>query len=166
MFRPQDPSCGGYRQGVWTAPSPCPHPVAAAGLYVNRADHRPYRWSVWWAFACPEHAHELVAARPLLDRDRAEIARRRDLREHWTPGRDVEPLAVGRPAAELVERAHRWATAHPEQTYTAPAARRPDPGRTAVATPFDAYASTLGQKRNRSQKHQQRWRCLQRWLRW
>jgi hypothetical protein len=145
MFRPQDPSCGGYRHGVWTAPSPCPHPVAAAGLYFNRADHRPYRWSVWWAFACPEHAHELIAARPLLDRDHAELARRRDLREHWTPGRGVEPLAIGRPATELVERAQRWATAHPEQTYTAPAARRPDPARPdSRGHPFDAYASTPG----------------------
>lgn len=145
MFRPQDPSCGAYRYGVWTAPSPCPYPVAAAGLYFNRADHRPYRWSVWWAFACPEHAHELVAARPLLDRDRAEIARRRDLREHWTPGRDVEPLAVGRHAAELVERAHRWATAHPEQTCTAPPESRPVPARPdGRGHPCDAYASTPG----------------------
>lgn len=143
MFRPQEPSCGAYRHGVWTAPSGCPRPVVAAGLYFNRSDHRVHRWSVWWAFVCPEHAGELIAARPLLDRDRAEIARRRDLVTHWTPGNHVQPLAAGRPAADLVERARRWAAAHPEQAFTATAPAEPTPPSAHPGRPFGAYASTL-----------------------
>jgi len=77
------------------------------------------------AFACPDHVDDLIAARPLHDRDRAEQARRRRGNEQ-----QVGDLAVGREARELVERARRWAAAHPELTY-----RRP---------PVDAYASRDG----------------------
>lgn len=77
------------------------------------------RPSVMWCFACPEHAEELIAARPLQERDRAEMARRRELSARHAPDPQGGPLAVGRAARELVDRARRWAQAHPELTYTA-----------------------------------------------
>lgn len=97
MFYASDGTCVGYRQGVWTAPSRCPAPVVAAGLVFYE---RP-RPAVWLAFACPEHVEHLTAARSLLDRDRAEITRRR------TPGEPVGPLAVVRAARELLDRGPR-----------------------------------------------------------
>lgn len=60
MFYPTDGSCGGYRHGVWTAPSRCLTPVVSAGLVF----YEKPRARVWWAFACPEHAEHLTAARP------------------------------------------------------------------------------------------------------
>ncbi|MDN5749655.1 MAG: hypothetical protein L0H64_14250 [Pseudonocardia sp.] len=83
----------------------------AAGLVFYEQPPR-----VWWAFACPHHAEHLTAARPLLDRDRAEIARRRGA----APLDRTEPLAVGRAARELIDRAQRWAGAHPELAYIPP----------------------------------------------
>jgi len=74
----------------------------------------------------------LIAARPLLERDRAELARRRYYYDRRELDPDQRPLAVGMAARELVERARRWAAAHPEHTYpVAPSmyglGRCPDP---------------------------------------
>lgn len=137
MFYPTDGSCGGYRQGIWTAPARCHSPVVAAGL-VFYEQPRP---RVWWAFACPDHAEHLTAARPLLDRDRAEIARRRTA----APGDRTEALAAGRAARELLDRARRWADANPELAYIPPPAppashSTNDSHRTAASRPFAGYA--------------------------
>jgi hypothetical protein len=136
MFYASDGTCGGYCQEMWTAPSRCPAPVVAAGLVL----YEQPRPTVWWAFACPDHIEHLTAARPLLDRDRAEITRRR------TPGERAGPLAVGREARELLDWARRWARAHPELTFTPPAAAdvasriAEAPQRTTAGNPFAAYA--------------------------
>lgn len=136
MHYASSPGCWGYQGGTWTPPSLCTAAPVAAGLVFYATARRQ---SVVLAFACPEHTAELIAARPLHERDRAEMARRSDRQARLQPD-GVEPLAVGRDARELVDRARRWAAAHPELTYTAPPAaasvRPPTRGR-----PFDAYAS-------------------------
>lgn len=139
MFYLHGASCGGYRHGVWTAPTSCSLPVVAAGLVLGGDRRRP---TVWLAFSCAEHVEHLDVARPLTDRDRAEMARRRTHAEASRPDPDVGPLATGRAARKLLARARRWAAAHPERTYPASGTSssptpHPTPGR-----PFDAYAST------------------------
>ena len=74
MFYVHGSTCGGYQHGAWTAPQRCARPVVAAGIVAGRDPRKP---SVWWAFTCAEHVADLDIARPLTDRDRAEIARRR-----------------------------------------------------------------------------------------
>lgn len=69
---------------------------------------------VWLAFVCAEHKWQLVTPRPLLDRDRAEIARRREalrrVTEDHLPYVKPQPLAVGREALALIENARKWAS--------------------------------------------------------
>jgi len=65
----------------------------------------------------PRWVSDRGAARPLLERDRAELARRRYYYDRRELDPDQRPLAVGMAARELVERARRWAAAHPEHTY-------------------------------------------------
>jgi hypothetical protein len=122
VFYPSEGSCGGYTHGVFTAPTRCQATVVAAGVVFYE---RP-RPSVWWAFACAAHVDELTAARALLDRDRAEIARRqRHPRGDGPGGEAVQPLARGRQARELIARVRRWADRHPEQLYPAAPPDRP-----------------------------------------
>jgi hypothetical protein len=98
----------GYTHGVFTAPTRCQATVVAAGVVVFYERPRP---SVWWA---------------LLDRDRAEIARRqRHPRGDGPGGEAVQPLARGRQARELIARVRRWADRHPEQLYPAAPPDRP-----------------------------------------
>lgn len=139
MFYASDGSCGGYRHGMWTAPARCPAAPVAAGL----AFYEKPRPVVIWAFACPEHVEHLIAPRPLLERDRAEMARRRELSARHEPD-PVGPLAVGRAARELLDRARRWAHAHPDLTYTAAAPAGVDAAAppTSPGRPFDGYASS------------------------
>jgi hypothetical protein len=67
---------------------------------------------VFLAFACPEHRSRLIAPRQMLDRDRAELERRRN---SWTwtrvghPPLPIEPLRTGAAAHRLVEKARAWA---------------------------------------------------------
>ena len=67
---------------------------------------------VFLAFACLEHKSRLIAARRMLDRDRAELERRR---HSWTwargghPPLPIEPLRTGAAAHRLVEKARAWA---------------------------------------------------------
>jgi hypothetical protein len=67
---------------------------------------------VFLAFACLEHESMLIAARRMLDRDRAELERRR---HSWTwarvghPQLPIEPLRTGAAAQRLVEKARAWA---------------------------------------------------------
>lgn len=73
--------------------------------------------TVWLAFACDQHADDLIAARPLLPRDRDALNRRRDKRRtelagHRWAGEQEGPLARGAAAERLVERAKAWAEQH------------------------------------------------------
>jgi hypothetical protein len=67
---------------------------------------------VFLAFACGEHKSKLIAPRRILDRDRAELERRR---HSWTwaraghPPLPIEPLRTGTAARRLVEQARVWA---------------------------------------------------------
>jgi hypothetical protein len=67
---------------------------------------------VFLAFACLEHKSRLIAARRMLDRDRAELQRRR---HSWTwaraghPPLAIEPLQTGASAHRLFEKARAWA---------------------------------------------------------
>ena len=128
MFYPSEGACGGYTQGVVTAPTRCQARVVAAGVvFFERSTP-----SGWWTFACAEHVGELVAPRALLDRDRAELARRR--RRHGEPGDDpgdepTTPLATGRQARELIARVRRWTEQHPHQLYPAAPPDRARPRR-------------------------------------
>lgn len=123
MFYVHDGSCGGYQHGVWTAPTRCPAPVVAAGIVLGHATRR--RPAVWLAFSCAEHVGHLDVARPLTDRDRAEITRRREHAQTRRPDPDSGPLATGQAARELVARVRRWAAAHPDRTYPAAGPRSP-----------------------------------------
>lgn len=85
---------------------------------------------VWLAFACDRHADQLVAARPLTDPDRAELAARRErLRRilDGEPPQPERPLAVGAAAQRLLRRARRWAGRHPNEVPGANTAQRDPP---------------------------------------
>lgn len=116
---PHNGTCAGYQHPALYAPYHCPRPVVAAGL-VYYEEHRGQ--FLYLAFACPEHAELLITARPLQERDRAEITRR----QTRAPSEKNGPLAVGREARELVARARHWATTHPERLYRPPAAPLPE----------------------------------------
>lgn len=103
-FEASAAGCGGYVSGVTTSPGSChARPVWAGVVYFRYP--RPV---LWWAFACDEHVECLHAPRRLLDRDRAELARRRAQRALGLAGRPYErtvPLAVGRAAQQRLTRA-------------------------------------------------------------
>jgi hypothetical protein len=86
-------------------PRGCRGAVTHAGLIL-----REHPVQAWLAFSCSMHTDDLIAARPLLDRDRAVLAdwRARERRtldgQGWDPPR---PLAVGTAANYLVRRALR-----------------------------------------------------------
>jgi hypothetical protein len=67
---------------------------------------------VFLAFVCMEHKSRLIASRRMLDRDRAELERRR---HSWLwarvghPPLPIEPLQTGAAAHRLVEKARAWA---------------------------------------------------------
>jgi hypothetical protein len=68
---------------------------------------------VFLAFACAEHKSRLIALLRMLDRDRAELERRR---HSWKWARagsptaaDGAPLGTGAAAQRLVEQARAWA---------------------------------------------------------
>jgi hypothetical protein len=104
-FAPARPGCGGHSL---TGQGGCNSPARYAGLAFFEHSGR-----AWLAFACPEHRHQLIAARELTERDRAELERRREhlraVRDDHVPHVPVQPLAEGLAARELVERAQRWA---------------------------------------------------------
>jgi hypothetical protein len=101
--------CGAF--GHAGTPCGCQGAVTHAGLIL-----REHPVQAWLAFSCSMHTDDLIAARPLLDRDRAVLAdwRARERRaldgQGWDPPR---PLAVGAAANYLVRRALRkTATRH------------------------------------------------------
>lgn len=115
-FRAMAAGCGGLVHHDGTGPSACTAPPTAAGLRV----YAQRRLAVWLGFACNSHAHQLVAPRPLLDRDREVLRRRREREATLLAGRawngeEEGPLARGRDAARLVARAEAWAKRHPLQ---------------------------------------------------
>lgn len=113
-FRVMSAGCGGYDQHTVIPPSACVNEPVVVGLYPTGRPGR--RRSVWRGFACRRHAHQLVAARPLLPRDRDVLARRRDEQRvqitgrRWAGEREGA-LAHGREAGDLVARAVAWAKA-------------------------------------------------------
>jgi len=135
VFHVHAASCGGYQHGVRTGPVSCPRPVVA-GLVFNQYERRP---SVWWAFTCAGHVGHLIAARPLLERDRAELARRRYYYDRRELDPDQRPLAVGMAARELVERARRWACC-------APGAHLPSSRRRCMASGAGPDPASLGER--------------------
>lgn len=110
------PGCGASVQsGPGGSFRDCGGKPVYAGVVLHRSPIRR-QLECWLSFACAEHVDRLVAARPMLERDRAvqhEWRRQRDLalagRRHESP----KPLATGPDAKALHERALAWATAHP-----------------------------------------------------
>ena len=104
--------CGGIVFRGVRGPTSCPAEPTMAGLW-----YAAHGRTVWLGFACPEHAEQLIAARPLLPRDRDALERRRDRRStelsgrRWAGEREG-PLARGVAAERLVERARAWAERH------------------------------------------------------
>lgn len=86
-------------------PRPCQAEPVWAGLVYTPY---PKPGVTSWAFTCDVHKDGLAGARSLLDRDRAELERRR---RAWQAGLDgqewvpTRPLAVGAAARELIRRA-------------------------------------------------------------
>lgn len=75
-----------------------------AGL-IYYEDPRP---NLFWSFTCDQHVGHLHAARQLLDRDRAEISRRREQSALAMAGRRFEhtdALATGQDARRRIVRA-------------------------------------------------------------
>jgi hypothetical protein len=108
---------GGCGAMVATGPHGQPHscrlPATRCGLLLHRPKSKPAE--AWRAFACEAHVKGLIAARQLLDRDRAVIDewRAEEARSlAGQPWRRPEPLARGGDAVQLVERARRWAERH------------------------------------------------------
>lgn len=105
-FRVLAAGCGGYRE---KGAVECRAEPTVVGLRLIRAggDHR----AAWRGFACDEHAEQLIAARPLLPRDRDVLARRRRMQlvSGRAAGEPEGPLARGREADLLIERALAWA---------------------------------------------------------
>jgi hypothetical protein len=90
----------------------CGGRVEFAGLAYFEHSRR-----VWLSFACADHRGQLIAARPVTEADRVEIARRKEeyrrVVEDHVPYVKPEPLASGQGARELVERARVWAERAP-----------------------------------------------------
>jgi hypothetical protein len=104
--------CGGMVFRGARGPVHCQAEPTMAGLWFAAHGRR-----VWLGFACQRHGIDLIAARPLLPRDRDALERRRDKRRTELAGRrwageQEGPLARGAAAERLVERARAWAARH------------------------------------------------------
>ncbi len=96
--------CGAFVVGATTQPRSC----IAAPVWAGLVYYQLPRPTLWWAFTCDVHVAHLHAPRRLLDRDRAELARRREHRELALAGRPYEPvnaLATGYSAKQPLIRA-------------------------------------------------------------
>jgi hypothetical protein len=110
MFSSIDtPGCVVSVSGYLGTPTNCPGLPTHAGLVFFESP-RP---AVWLVFVCTAHRGQVIAARPLLDRDRAELEHRRGAQRNALAGRApyarLEPLALGTQARRLVEQARVWA---------------------------------------------------------
>jgi hypothetical protein len=128
------PGCIVTVSGPLGKPAECHRAPTHAGL----AFFEYPRPRVWLVFACDEHRDELIAARRMLDRDRAELARRaarrRRVLEEKAP---VAPLAVGSNARRLVERARAWAARDQDPSSTVDSAGGADVGHRIPVSPRD-----------------------------
>lgn len=103
--------CGSYVDRGNLAPKPCGAEPTHAGLIMfRRPSGRRY---VVREFTCATHADHLDVARPIQERDRPVLQRRRDREQAQLAGRawsgeDEQPVAWGREADELMERARAW----------------------------------------------------------
>jgi hypothetical protein len=101
--------CGGIIHRGLIGPTHCEFEPVVAGLW-----YAAHGRTAWLGFACDQHADQLIAARPLLPRDRDALERRRAQRrtevagQRWS-GEQEGPLARGAAAERLVERAKAWA---------------------------------------------------------
>ncbi|GAA0934142.1 hypothetical protein GCM10009559_24470 [Pseudonocardia zijingensis] len=127
--------CVVFGRGPLGKPAACQRAPTHAGL-VYFEHPRP---RVWLAFACEEHHGALVGARPMLERDRVELARRMEARrrvaEEGAPVVPLEPLAVGSAARRLVERARAWAERDPGRSSTVDSRSGADVGHGIPVTP-------------------------------
>jgi hypothetical protein len=112
-FHTMAAGCGGIVHRGMLGPTSCEAEPTFAGLWF--AAHGR---TAWLGFACPRHADQLIAARPMLPRDRDVLGRRQDRHrteiagQRWA-GEQQGPLARGAAAERLVERAKAWAASHP-----------------------------------------------------
>jgi hypothetical protein len=111
-FHVMHAGCGGMVRRGRQCPEHCHAEPTVAGLWF--AVHGR---TVWLGFACDQHAADLIAARPLLSRDRDVLDRRRDKRRTQLAGRrwageEEGPLARGAAGERLVARARAWAERH------------------------------------------------------
>lgn len=111
-FQASRAGCGSYTNNPLTAAAPCATAPSWVGVVFYPRSQPP---SLWRAFACDRHRDQLDVARPLEQRDRDELARRRErwratVEDHrpWIP---EEPLATGAEARARFEAAQRWAKA-------------------------------------------------------
>lgn len=114
VFQDLAAGCGGYVDRVALAPRSCEVEPTMVGLKMYR--ERSGRRHVVRGFACDRHTAHFDVYRPIEGRDRAILDRRRE-RERvelagrvWEGEREV-PLAWGREADELLERARAWSAA-------------------------------------------------------
>lgn len=116
-FQASRAGCGSYTNSPLTAAAPCTTPPVWAGVVFYPRSNPP---ELWLAFTCDRHRDALDVARPLEERDRDELARRRERwratvedKVPWTP---EEPLARGVEARERFARAKAWGAGRaPEQ---------------------------------------------------
>ena len=103
-FYPSACGCGAFVVGATTQPRSC----IAAPVWAGLVYYQLPRPTLWWAFTCATHVAHLHAPRRLLDRDRAELAHRREQRELALAGRpyeQVKALATGYVAKQRLMRA-------------------------------------------------------------
>jgi hypothetical protein len=93
----------------------CPAPVVASGLYF--VQEKPAQ--ACSGFVCPVHADALIAGRPLWDKPREELSRRRG--PESASGAVTATLAVGVAARNLVAQARGWAGRNPDRLFQPPA---------------------------------------------
>ena len=111
-FHCMSAGCGGIVFRGAQGPTHCQVEPTRVGLW-----YAAHGRTVWLGFACTRHADQLIAARPLLPRDRDMLERRRDRRRtelsgrRWAGEREG-PLARGAAAERLVQRARAWALRH------------------------------------------------------
>lgn len=113
-FQDSAAGCGGFIDRVQLAPRRCKAEPTVVGLRMYQ--ERSGRRHVVRGFACDRHADHLDVHRPIEDRDRVILDRRRERERVELAGRvwegeDEEPLAWGREADELLERARAWSAA-------------------------------------------------------
>lgn len=114
VFQDSAAGCGGYVDRVALAPRPCEVEPTMVGLTMYREPSG--RRQLVRGFACDRHAAHFDVHRPIEDRDRPILDRRRERERVELAGRAwdgerEEPLAWGREADELLERARAWSAA-------------------------------------------------------